>query len=143
MEMAAAVSIPQEFARRFGFALIHAVFHAFAELCSAIGSALADSLPGFSFDLVGLCASYLICGVASEGAKPNLLFDIGSYGTEDGHFRSHCFGIAVSPFNSTVWVSDGYGVQAFTDEGHFLFRVGIMSGDEIQSTQAGVRLFVC
>ena len=100
---------------------------------SAIGSALAESLPVFSLDLVGLVSSYLVCGVATEGALFTSVCTIGTQGSGDGAFDGNCYGIAISS-NNTIFVSCALvssashtdsRVQAFNEEGKFLFRVAV------------------
>lgn len=46
--------------------------------CRPIGEVLFASLPRFSADLVSLCASFIVCGVASAGAEPRPLFSFGA-----------------------------------------------------------------
>lgn len=94
-------------------------------VCSPLGSALAESLELFSLDLVGLIASFLVCGAATPNAKAVLLFQMVEHkDTLDREHSDHCvYGIAFNPNTNAIWAAYRQKIQAFTYDGQFLFSV--------------------
>ena len=92
--------------------------------CSAIGPVLEEALPRFSLDVIGIVASYAVCGSATLGAVPRLLFAFGSLGEGDVNFeRAVDSGIlAVAP-DGSIWCGVYLGCQLFSSDGKFLRNV--------------------
>src|SRR5690348_13146376 len=92
---------------------------ALTETCRSFIREVADALPMFSLDLVGVCMQYVSFPPASTGAKARLLFAFGSKGHADGQFRGAVTGLAVSPDNN-IWTASDGKVQLFNTDGKFL-----------------------
>lgn len=84
-----------------------------------VGNALFDALPFFSRDVVGLTASYLVCPIATQNAKPKFLFEFGASGEKEGQFTNYCLSLAVSPDNR-LWIGDTRCLQIFDMDGKFI-----------------------
>lgn len=85
-------------------------------LCRSVGEELAAALRMFSLDLVGVVASYAVCGTATAGAKPQLLF---SFGDEE----LRCKAITSTPDGSRVYVGSWYKIVVFDSAGQFLREI--------------------
>ena len=94
---------------------------AFKQRFGSMGQTLADACPILSFDVVGIIASYIVCGCAKPDAQPNHLSSFGSQGQGDGQFSPHCSGIACDSLDR-IWVCDRRRVQVFDSDGSFLFH---------------------
>ena len=92
---------------------------------------MADALPTFSLDVVGVVAAYVVCGVATAGAKPSHLFEFGPVDLGRGRFLGSCCGLACSA-NGNIWLCAERNVQVFNSDGEFLFRV--RGWDPLEST---------
>lgn len=122
-------TVSTSFSRRFGYAfgsdrLLIAFFR-------KVGEELSSVLSRFSIDLVGVVCSYAVCGVATAGAQPNLLFSFGSEqsssafadsGDEADKMNGGCMSLACA-YDGTVWAGSYGGVHVFDCNGNFIRRV--------------------
>ena len=117
-------------------------YTSFCQRFGSIGQALADTLPSFSFDIVGLVAGYIVFGTATPGAQPKHLLTLGLKGVYKGQFTRACHAVACAP-NGNVWVSDASGVQVFDDEGRYLSRVPVYGCFTCIAFDTNGQVFLC
>lgn len=80
------------------------------KLTDVLADALRETLPA---PLVKIIRGYLVFSPAFA-ATPALLSQL-AIGVNK--YSDYCSGIAVSPYNSTVWIASGTTMQLFSDEG--------------------------
>lgn len=85
--------------------------------CRPIGEKIAESLPAFSLDLVGLVCTYSVCAAVSKDAKPIFLFKIDS--TPDISKFDEVDAVAVDG-DDRLWVLRHDGAHIFTTEGAYI-----------------------
>lgn len=76
-----------------------------------------------SLDVLGVVCGYAVCGVASAGATPVVMFNFTDvFTSEEGKFRGGCYAVACAP-DGKIWCGDYGGVQLFTSSGQFIRRI--------------------
>lgn len=88
--------------------------------CRPFGEALVDALSCFLRDVVRLVCGYAVYNVIKAGARAKSLYYFGGFDElqSRGQFAGQGYGLAVSPYDGTIWASDGERVQICSGEQH-------------------------